>query len=157
MKRCPRCRVLKPLSKFWVARNKGPGARAFYCKPCNNAAAAAWHRANDPKHPRIPKPLAARLLSHATQEGRCWVWEGAIQRNGYGVIGIGSLTDGSRRMEYVHRVSYSLFVGPIPEGLQIDHLCSNKRCLQPDHLEPVTRSENQLRANAVRHAEALAS
>jgi len=47
---------------------------------------------------------------------------------------------------FVHREIYELFVGPIPDGLDIDHLCGNKGCINPEHLEPVTRSENVRRA-----------
>lgn len=155
MKLCIGCGVEKPVNHFYRARAHRDG-RGTYCKPCANARANAWHRANDPKHPRIPEPLAARLLSHVVkQESGCWLWQGARGGDGsYGAIGVGSMRDGSRRMEYAHRVSYSVFVGPIPDGLQIDHLCNNKRCVNPEHLEPVTRGENQRRANAGREAEA---
>src|SRR5690606_7471316 len=55
--------------------------------------------------------------------------------------------DGDRKtLRYVHRVTYEAFVGPIPEGLEVDHLCRNRACCNPEHLEPVTRSENRRRA-----------
>ena len=63
----------------------------------------------------------------------CWEWRGAGSANGYGSFRVGS------RNLCAHRVSYELLVGPIPAGLQIDHVCPNRRCVNPDHLEPVSR------------------
>jgi hypothetical protein len=58
---------------------------------------------------------------------------------------------------YAHRYAYELLVGPIPEGLDLDHLCRNRRCVRPSHLEPVTRSENVRRSVPHRHRQAVAS
>ncbi len=65
-------------------------------------------------------------------EDGCWEWLHAIQVRGYGVL----------RGRLAHRVIYEAVRGPIPEGLQIDHLCENKRCVNPWHLEAVTLQEN---------------
>ncbi len=73
----------------------------------------------------------------------CWQWIGAKHSEGYGVI----RADG--RPAYAHRVAYELLVGPIPEGLDIDHLCRNRLCVNPTHLEPVTRRENLLRGDTI--------
>ena len=70
----------------------------------------------------------------------CWVWQRAIV-GGYGAI---KLPD--RRMAKVHRITFELFKGPIIEGLQIDHLCRNRRCCNPDHLEAVTSRVNTQRS-----------
>lgn len=78
----------------------------------------------------------------------CWEWTGSMAHGGYGSIGIGSRTDGSRRTTSTHRYAYELLVGPIPDGLDIDHLCRNRACCNPDHLEPVTRSENLRRGRS---------
>jgi hypothetical protein len=81
----------------------------------------------------------------------CWLWTGAQNGNGYGVIGKGGRDRGN---EYAHRVSYLHFKGPIPDGLQIDHLCRTRSCVNPDHLELVTCTENLLRGKTVTAAHA---
>jgi hypothetical protein len=79
----------------------------------------------------------------------CWLWRGAIDRGGYGVFSIGSRTDGSRKMVKAHRVAYELLAGPIPAGLELDHKCRNRSCVNPDHLEPVTGPENTRRGEGI--------
>lgn len=69
----------------------------------------------------------------------CWEFQGAL-RNGYGAVGEGL------KVKYVHRITYEHTRGPIPEGLIVDHLCMNRRCCNPDHLEAITRAENNMRA-----------
>ncbi|RZT87553.1 HNH endonuclease [Pseudonocardia sediminis] len=66
----------------------------------------------------------------------CWPWLAGRVGSGYGTCGPGI---------YAHRVAYEISVGPIPDGLTIDHLCSNRICCNPSHLEPVTREENARR------------
>lgn len=69
----------------------------------------------------------------------CWTWSGHIKQSGYGAFGV------RNREVRVHRFAYELLVGPIPDGLVIDHLCRNKLCVRPDHLEAVTQRENAMR------------
>ena len=77
----------------------------------------------------------------------CWIWTGATLNEGYGKIGVGRRGEGHR---LAHRIMYELLRGPIPDGKELDHLCRFPRCINPWHLEPVTRSENQLRGYAAR-------
>ncbi|GHD70243.1 hypothetical protein GCM10010317_077140 [Streptomyces mirabilis] len=70
----------------------------------------------------------------------CWQWTGTINRGGYGRISI-KFDDGWRPCS-VHRVAYQIFIGPIPDGLELDHLCRVRHCCNPWHLEPVTKTVN---------------
>jgi hypothetical protein len=69
----------------------------------------------------------------------CWEWMGSRNEQGYGRMKVGG------RYVSAHRIAYELFVGPIPDGLEPDHLCRNHACVNPSHLEPVTHRENVLR------------
>lgn len=72
-------------------------------------------------------------------DNECWPWKAALNEGGYGRL----LVDG--KMERSHRLAYTLLVGPIPEGLVIDHLCRNRACCNPSHMEPVSNAENVAR------------
>lgn len=80
----------------------------------------------------------------------CWEWTGGRTKAGYGETWTGSSKAEGRRGRVVltHRVAYSHLVGPIPEGLTIDHLCRNRACCNPAHLEPVTNKTNILRGTS---------
>ncbi len=90
---------------------------------------------------RAATPLAERLFPRVDADGICWLWTGARNRGGYGVISRGR-RDGA---VIVHRAVWELLVGPIPEGADLDHLCRVRACCNPDHLEPVTRAVNVAR------------
>lgn len=103
---------------------------------------------------RAVRPVRDRLLSKIEKgESGCWLFTGFLNDGGYGVM-----ADAQARTRPAHRLAYEAFVGPIPEGLQLDHLCHtrdtkcrggatcpHRRCVNPAHLEPVTQRENTLR------------
>ena len=90
-------------------------------------------------------PLDVRIKKFvAVSESGCWEWTGRRTNQGYGCIGV--YVDGKQKFKLAHRVSYETFRGPIPDGLQLDHLCRVRYCVNPDHLEPVTGSENVQRS-----------
>lgn len=85
------------------------------------------------------RPLAERLWPRVEKTETCWIWRGHVSTSGYGGISV----DGTwHTIKRVHRVVYELLVGPIPDGLQIDHLCRVRACVNPLHLEPVTPKVN---------------
>lgn len=91
-----------------------------------------------------PRPAASRFWALVDKSGECWGWLGAKQAGGYGRFMIQSRP---RILILAHRYSYEQLVGAIPDDLTIDHLCRNPSCVNPAHLEPVSRAENALRAS----------
>ncbi len=92
---------------------------------------------------RIKGTIAERFWAKVDKaDVGCWDWVGAGGRaaNGYGTFWTGERFIGA------HRMAYELSVGAVPEGLELDHLCSNKLCCNPDHMEAVTRQVNIGRA-----------
>ena len=87
----------------------------------------------------LKRTFEQRLWSRILLGDDCWEWTGCRSAKGYGLIYKSGAT------KRVHRVVYELLVGPIPDGLQLDHLCRNRGCANPSHLDPVDTRENTLR------------
>lgn len=83
--------------------------------------------------------IEERFWSKVDKSGDCWLWTAGRTSLGYGQFSI------SRKPLLSHRFAYILLVGPIPDGLQLDHLCRVRHCVNPKHLEPVTGAENTRR------------
>jgi len=90
---------------------------------------------------RPPKPAIDRIRALVSiSENGCWLYaEGRASSSGYRQVLVG------QKLQYAHRVTYEALVGPILEGLVLDHLCRNRACVNPAHLEPVTQQVNTLR------------
>lgn len=97
---------------------------------------------------RETKPAIERFMSKVEKScDGCWNWRGSIAPNGYGKFSIEK--NRIRKTFNAHRFSYQYFKGEIPHGLTIDHLCRNRGCVNPDHLEVLTLKENLLRGSGV--------
>jgi len=91
-----------------------------------------------------PELIEDRIQRNSMTEPNsgCWLWLGWLNKNGYGRMKLGSEKGGTMRQPMAHRASYEFYKGPIPEGMELDHICSVRCCVNPDHLEVVTHREN---------------
>ena len=95
--------------------------------------------------PMPPQSTAKRFWSKVDRSGgpdACWFWHSGLGQDGYGRFTVNG------RRALAHRWVYEQEVGPIPDGLVLDHLCRVRNCVRPDHLEPVTNRENILRGTS---------
>lgn len=92
--------------------------------------------------------LPARFWSKTVVRSNtgCWLWTAALHDHGYGMIRV------NRRTVRAHRMAYEALVGVIPHGLELDHKCRTRRCVNPEHLEAVTHDENMRRSSFIRAA-----
>ena len=97
--------------------------------------------------------LETRLLAKIDKHGPlwngtpCWNWKGCNKQGGYGQIHVRWVPGHGSRQRLAHVVAYELFVRPMPTGLELDHLCRNHGCVNPEHLEAVTHKENTRRGD----------
>lgn len=87
----------------------------------------------------------AQFCDRIVPDGACWRWTGKFQAGGYARMSIGG-------WKLAHRLSHEHFIGPIPDGFDIDHLCRHQWCVNPLHLEPVTPRENSRRSSVCKES-----
>lgn len=88
------------------------------------------------------RPAPVRFFEKVDAAGPCWLWTASLSK-GYGQFWTGE------RLQMAHLWAWEHLVGPIPAGLDLDHLCRVRRCVNPDHLDPVTRAENLARGATI--------
>lgn len=134
----------------WGSRPSVDGCSVIDCQKPNlargwcNTHYQRWLKYGDPEMLVRIIDDAARFWAKVEKSEGCWLWIGTGNRSGYGHFSIRGR--GGRAKVGAHRFAYELAVGPIPDGLTIDHLCFNTSCVNPDHLEPVSQAENSKRA-----------
>lgn len=119
--------------------------RPAYCRGWCRPHYRRWERTGDPEFdttsrygPQTEREFWSRFVR---KPDGCWDWGGYINATGYG------RTRFEGRMFLTHRLAYELAVGSIPDGLSLDHLCRNRQCGNPAHLEPVSPAENTRRGD----------
>jgi hypothetical protein len=111
-----------------------------------------WSRYGDPlgtKPPRLTRPTSERFWEKVDKlhPSGCWLWTAATNGDGYGTFHLG----GGDPMVGAHRFAYEALRGPIPPEMELDHLCRNRLCVNPDHIELVTTQENIRRGHGGQH------
>jgi hypothetical protein len=96
---------------------------------------------------RLLEGVAIVLASERLDLGPCWLWNGSLTPDGY--ANLQERVEGVDVNHLGHRLAYEQIVGPVPPGLDLDHLCRFRRCVRPGHLEPTTRRENLLRGETI--------
>jgi hypothetical protein len=126
---CRSCKIDKPLEEYYTySDGRTKDGRRSKCIKCMTNG-----------KPPGPVPMDP-LTRYTVDEKGCWIWNGAVHKSGYGQV------KWEGQSTVAHRVIYKLTKGEIPKGLVIDHLCSVKLCVNPEHLEAVNYSTNTQRA-----------
>lgn len=185
-KQCTGCGEGKALDEYSFDKRR-PDGRQARCKACFNADRRARNAAN-PERAReykrldwerngekyraqatarrdarrtTPKRIFGdtdrRFWSYVQKTDTCWLWTGALDETGYGVFNMGAEANGRTRLAHVW--AYERFVGPTPEGLELDHVkangCTHRNCVNfESHLEPVTHQENMRRSSSTKLSDA---
>jgi hypothetical protein len=97
---------------------------------------------------RQMRDTAERFWSHVDRSGDCWVWTGSLNHLGYARFFV-TIAPRQRVSLGAHVWAWQMVNGPVPEGKELDHLCRNRACVRPDHLEAVTHHENVLRGETL--------
>lgn len=90
----------------------------------------------------LPDLFWSKVMVYPTPDA-CWEWQASKNKKGYGRFAL------AREVKLAHRLSYEAVLGPVPSGLQLDHLCRTPSCVRPDHLEPVSSRVNTMRGQGV--------
>ena len=148
-----RANVERPLTTSSDSTREGLAMQATRCsipgcsKPAKKLGWCSMHYERQYKHGTFDAPhrptLEERFMSHVQVDAAgCWRWQGWTATGGYAYFK--QKIDGRWKSRRAHRVSYELFVGPIPDGLAIHHECEVRDCVNPDHLRATTWRENTL-------------
>jgi hypothetical protein len=129
MRECKRCKKPSPPSKFKL--------RKTWCDECLDQ----WE--HESSTPTAQESLRERFDAKVQRTSECWLWTGAKTDQDYGTIGL------LGRTCYAHRLAHERYKGPIPAGWDVDHLCHERACVNPDHLEAVPHGENVRRGDLV--------
>lgn len=105
------------------------------CRPCNDTV--------------VVTGIPLRVLARIVEVDGCWLYQGADNGAGYRIIKVGTRRGGAKRRNvYVHRLIFAAYYGRIPEGMELDHRCRSRACVNPAHLDLVTHRENILRGTS---------
>lgn len=144
----PNCKRGHPLEGKNVQLVMVRGMATIRCKVCYNATNERYRRKKGvPVMGSIPELVL--FERHFEKTEGCWLWNGALDGTGYGQF----LGKGNKVQAHVY--SYRNYVGMYSDDLDLDHICEVKRCVNPAHLEPVTRAENMLRYFQRRKAQTI--
>lgn len=151
---CTKCGIAKPIGGFHSDRQRRDGRRSI-CKTCSNSrwrevqalrASGEWSGREYVRTDPAERVREGTVIGPdvGIGLGACWLWTGSVGSRGYGQINIRALL----RPVGTHRVAYEAVNGPIPDGMELDHLCEVKTCVRPDHLDVVTKAEHSRRSCA---------